>query len=627
MAEGCPTELFDANDLVYSNIDTLFRWAEDRTNEARGALESLASFTIQPVNFSTSYDLQQSLVAFKMPTKPERPNLEIEVPADPGAAPWSQDDEPVADRLNLTEAPRDTIPLPPTLNFGNGPGSFTGVAPTKPTLTTVTVPDAPVLATVARPDLIELDIPEYVPVVIPEFEGIRPTRDFASPINTFVFDEPEYQLAVLNDTKAAILRMLNGDEGYSAPVEQAIFDRAMGREERDAQRAVEESYHDAANRGFDRPPGATAARVAEVRQGVLERRATLSRETMLRADDTQRENLRLAIAQGIALEQTLIGLHNSIYDRLLQAQQTAVRVAIDVFNAEVASFNADQQAYATDAQVYRDRIAAAQQQVDIFRALVEAEKAKADINRELVNAYEAEIRAGLAEVEKYRALVDAKRVESDINSQRIEAFRAEVQAFVGLVDAWGREWDGYRTRTQAEAEKLRAWEIGVNAFTSRIGAWSETQRTEIAKGQFYLSEKDLDLRGYLALLQKFDSALRAETARVGATSEAFQADARMFEAEGRLEDSRQSTNQRTFQLKMEEERTKKELALQSAQVQIQQGIQIAQILLQKLSSLADVYGRLSVSATSAINLGASISASNSKGCTTSYNFSGEVATG
>jgi hypothetical protein len=622
----CPDGTFDANDLVYDNIGTLFRWAEDRSGEARSALENLADFAIQPVNFAVSYNLNQQLLAFSKPEKPDRPELEIQLPEDPGAAPWSQDDQPVADRIKLTEAPKDSLPPSPDLSFGQEPGSFTGIAPTKPGLTTVTLPPEPTLETAIKPTLLELDLPVYDPITLPEFEGIRPVRTFGDVQNTFVFDEPPYQLAVLNETKAAILRILNGDEGFSAPVEQAIFDRAMVREERDGQRAVEEAYHDGANRGFDRPTGATMARVAEVRQGVLERRATVSREVMLRADDTQRENLRLAIAQGIALEQTLIGLHNSIYDRLLQAQQVAVRIALEVYNAQIAAFNADQQAYATDAAVFRDRIAAAQQRVDIFRALVEVEKAKAEINRELVNAYEAEIRAELAKVEQYKALVEAKRVENDINTQRIEAFRAEVQAFVGLVDAWSKEWDGYRTRTQAQAEKLRAYEIGVNAYTARLNAWSETQRTEIAKGQFYLSEKDLDIRGYLALLQKFDSALRAETARVASTSEAFQADARMFEAEGRIEDSRQAANQRGFQLKMEEERTRKELSLRNAEVQIQQGIQVAQILLQKLTSLSDVYGRLAVSATSAINLGASISSSNSKGCSTSYNFSGEVAT-
>ncbi len=625
MADQCGVDLITADQIVAGNIGTLIDWAQQNQSIAREALESLGSFALQPVNFAASYSLQQELFAFTMPAKPQRPDIEFQQPDDIGDAPWENDSDPIASRIDLTDAPRDTLPDPPLLNFGTEPGRFLGTAPSKPSLSPITLPAEPTLPTVTKPTLLELDLPVYEPIDIPAFDGVRPTRDFPDVENTFVFNEPAYDYTQITSIKAAIGRMLAGQEGFSAPVEQAIFDRAVAREDRDASRAVQEAFYDAAARGFDTPPGATMARVAEVRQGILDRRATLSREIMLRADDTQRENLRLAISSGIALEQVLVGLHNSIADRLLQAQRLALQSAIDVLNARIAAYNADQQAYATDAQVYRDRIEAIKTRVDIFRARIEAEKAKAEINRELVQAYEAEIRAMLAQVEVYKTQIDAKKVENEINTQRIEAYRAEVQAFAELVRAWETEWNGYRTRVQSQAEKLRGYEIGVNAYTARLNAWAETNRTEIAKGQFYLGEKDLQVRGYLALLERLNTDIRAESARVDAVARTFEADSRMYEASGRLEDSRQSSNQRQFQLKMEEERTKKELSLQSARVAIEQSIQIAQLVLRKLETLAQVSGQLAASTTSAINMGASISASNSTGCSTNFSFSGEVA--
>lgn len=626
MADQCGVDLITADHIVAGNIGTLIDWAKQNQSLAQSALQNLGSFTIQPLNFNASYDLQQQLFAFNMPTQPPPPGITFNRPPDVGTAPWDQNGDPIADRIKLENAPPDTLGPIPTLNFGKYPSDFTGVRPgSAPPLTPVIVPNAPPLLPVTKPTLLELDLPEYEPIEIPPFTGLRPTRDFPDVENTFVFDEPAYDYTQITSIKAAVARMLAGQEGFSAPVEQAIFDRAVAREDRDASRAVQEAYYDAAGRGFDMPPGATMARVAEVRQGILDRRATLSREIMLRADDTQRENLRLAISSGIALEQVIVGLHNSIADRLLQAQRLALQSAIDVLNARIAVYNADQQAYATDAQVYRDRVAAAAQQVAIFQALVDAEKTKAEINRELVQAYEAEIRAGLAEVERYKALIDGKRVESEINTQRVEAYRAEVQAYAELVRSWEAEWNGYRARVQAESEKLNSYQLGVNAFTAHINAWAETQRTEIAKGQFYLSEKDLQVRGFLALLERFNTDLRAESSRIDALARVFEADARMYEASGRLEESRQSANQRQFVLKMEEERTKKELSLQNSRVAIEQAIQVAQLILRKLETLAQVSGQLAASTTSAINIGASITASNSTNCSTNFSYSGEIA--
>lgn len=626
MADQCGTDIITADQIVGAYTGALFEAAKVAQLNAYEAIENLSNFTVQPLNFNASYNLQQQLYAFQMPTKPVRPDIEFQRPDDIGDAPWEDDSDPIASRISLTEAPRDNLPAPPLLNFGTEPGAFVGTAPSKPALNEITLPAEPTLPAVVKPELLELDLPEYEPITIPEFEGVRPTRDFPDVENTFVFNEPAYDYTQLTSIKAAIARMIAGQEGFSAPVEQAIFDRAVAREDRDASRAVQEAYYDAAGNGWDRPPGATEARVAEVRQTILGRRATLSREIMLRADDTQRENLRLAISSGIALEQVTIGLHNAIADRLLQTQRLALQSAIDVLNARIAAYNADQQAYATDAQVFRDRIEAIKTRVDIFRARVEAEKAKAEINRELVQAYEAEIRAMLATVEVYKTQIDAKKVENEINTQRIEAYRAEVQAFSELVRSWEIQWNGYRSRVQAQSEKLRGYEIGVNAYTARLNAWAETNRTEIAKGQFYLSEKDLQVRGFLALLERFRAELASETSRVDSVARTFEADARMYEASGRLEDSRQSTNQRTFTLQMEEERTKKELNLQSAQVAIQQAIQVAQLILSKLETIAQVSGQLAASTTSALNIGANISASNSNGCSTNFSFTGEIAT-
>lgn len=614
-----------AEAVVNTYGNQFFEWARASRFEASEAFNALETFTIQPVNFNASYNISQALTGFVAPPRPEDPEgLEFGVPSPLDPRPLRPG---AAALIELTEAPNEpgdlsNIALPV---FGPTPGALNIPEPGNgPTLSPITPPAEPVLVDPTAPVLLELDLPVWEPIVIPPFEGVRPTRDFEAPDNTFHYEEPVYSSELLDTVKARLLLMSQGGTGLPAVIEQAIYDRGADRQARDMFRAIQEVYHEVASRGFDRPNGVTEERVAEVRQQGANRRVEMNRDLQINAANIEIENLRNCIAQTIALETVTIGLHNAIADRMLRVEEITIRVAVDILNARIALFNADQMAYQTDAVVYRELINGENLKLEAIKTQLEGEKIKAEINRDLVAIFETQYRIQTARVEQYRALIEAKRVESELNSQLIEQYSAQVRAYAERVRAKGIEWEGYNSRVRAEEIKQRVTEIRAGVWATRMQAWAEGNRTELAKGDFYLREFEADVRSWLGDMERFRAELDAERSRIESITRVFDGQARVYAASASVEESKQQSNQRAFSLHMEQERTKKELDLRGAEVNIQQGIEIGRIILGKLESLARNQTQLAASSMAGLNIGAQISASEQKECQTSYSFSGSI---
>lgn len=93
--------------------------------------------------------------------------------------------------------------------------------------------------------------------------------------------------------------IVNGGTGIPAAIEQAIWDRARGREIAEAGRLEQDAANQFAARGFPMPPGALAARMLEVQQDAANKSATISRDTAIKNVEIEIQNIRFAIEQGL----------------------------------------------------------------------------------------------------------------------------------------------------------------------------------------------------------------------------------------------------------------------------------------------------------------------------------------
>ena len=184
------------------------------------------------------WDLQAPVIAYdppvleagtflrpEAPEAPELPAIDTSVPAAP----------------ELDSIALDTLPAAPVEPDFSGmayrpPAEPNIAAPTRPTDTDVAlldieVPDAPVFVLPDEPELYALDLPEIPDLTIPEFAGVRPTMNLQAPTQGLNWAYQAYDRTHVESIRDQLGTMRIDGLALPAAIEQAIFDRARGRED------------------------------------------------------------------------------------------------------------------------------------------------------------------------------------------------------------------------------------------------------------------------------------------------------------------------------------------------------------------------------------------------------------
>lgn len=618
----CPNWLGDvAVGMVDSAYTTYTGFAMQSFTAAMDALSALEQFTVKPINFSVSYNIDEKLYGIERPEAPKDPKIKFLSPQEPPEPP----------RFSLSDITFDTPPsfneAPPVLTLPPPPGETLPAPPgAAPALVPLTIPAAPTLDFPAIPELIDIVIPSAPSIMLPTFSGVRPSGDIPIPVENFAFTPEQYTSALLDKVTGRVSAMLEGGTGLPAAVAQALRDRAYVAVDAEEARAVQTARDEFASMGWDEPNGMLAARLLQVRQNSQSQRSALSRDIYIRDEEIAIENLRFAVTNGISLESQLISAHNAHMQLSLQAEQFAVDVSIRIFDGRVALFNAQMQAYQVDAQVYRDLIQAELAKLEIFKAQIDAERLKGEINQQAVAIYEQRVRALLAHVEIYKAQIDAVRAQGEANAQQIEAYRTTVQAYAERVRAHTAIWDGYRSRVDAELAKGRVYETLTNAYATRVRAWSDVQTSRAQQQTAQVRMRELELQGWRGQVDTFVALVGAERERVTTELGIFNGLIERFRAQTALEVAAGDAAGRQFQLSMEQERARVDTSLKQAELDIQQLVQLVGLALEKLKTIATVSSQLAASSMSAVNFSAGVSSgrNQSQSCNTNFTYSGEL---
>lgn len=598
----------EINPAIPIVVDGYERYIQQGNNwliQTSSAVNSLANYGVQPIQFGTTFNLTNVEQAFVRPTKPAEPA----VPGITTAVP----DLPTLAALVLKSAgelPGD-IDVSHLLGFTK-PDRVDRAMPTRPDtnypMIPLNMPSRPGYAVPVTPTLEQLGVVAWTPMQFQAFQGVRPS--FAIPVpddGQLAFQELEYTPALASSIQSALGRMMQGESGLPLVLEQAIFDRARAREDRLSRKQVQEVAEEFSQRGFSEPPGPMAARLREVRGDNREKVAALNQGLAIEVARIGVENVRSGVAQGIAWEQVLIAKVEAQNQRALQVAIFAREYALKRVDALVAIANLEQQAYATDAQVWKTLIEGELAKLAELEARIKLEALKGQVNENLIRQYEAQWKGVLAMADLYRTEVEAAKAVNEVNKQTIDKAEVEARIYGTEVDAWGKEKEGYRWDIEAALAPLKAAEIITGAHAQRINGYRAKAEAITAENRIQLDANGQTLDLARLGLQRADGVRQAEIAAVDAVLRRWAGAVAMYQADGSVAQAESASRDRVTALAIEQNRAQADIAVKGQELQVQQMLKIAELMQDKLKTLATVLSQLTAASQSAVNLGASVS--------------------
>ena len=424
----------------------------------------------------------------------------------------------------------DFTQVAPVLVMPTTPSSVLPTAPTAPAISDPVLPSSPVLTFPTAPVLTAITLPEPPSIEVPEFTATIPVDDLVAPTNSFAFYEELYQSELLDELKAKLLAdMQNGGYGIETADESALWDRARSREIEGAMSEMDTLLVDSAARGFPLPPGDLNVALQRAHQRLQDKVSTVSRDIALKRADLYVENRKFTIEQTRQVEQILIGYHNSVMERALNAAKAVLEASIQIFNAQVARYNARLDTYKTEATVFEARVRAALAQTEVYKIQMEGKRLEVDIQRAGIEVYNAQLAGLNTIVNLYKTQMEAAQVQAGVERLRIDAFRALIEAYTSQVQAKVAEFNMFEASIRGQVARVGAYEAEVRAYTATVeGAKAKTNilvarleaQIKVAQNaiEVYKAQADVYKTDIGAQAQTIDAQTKIYGSQVGAFS-------------------------------------------------------------------------------------------------------------
>jgi hypothetical protein len=511
-------------------INTQLATANSFIAQADGFINQVAALAnlnfidpVFPVQFVQSdvTGSAKSELAAQRPVRPTIPTISATAPTAPEI-----DFSPVIPVEVL-----DFVKLAPALDLPVAPSAVLPIAPNAPSITDPVIPDAPVISIPEAPTVLLPNLPSPPSVSLPTFDAQAPFDDLVAPTNSFAFFEQAYSSALLDETKAKLLSDL-ADGGYGIEVsdELALWERARAREFDASQQAIDEVTRFHAARGFSIPPGDLTVAIERSQQALADKMSGVNREILLDRSDRFLKSRQFALGQAKELENILIGFHNSIMERSLNAAKITLEMSVAVFNALVARYNTRVAAYQVEAQVFETKIRSALIQLEIYKAQLDGSRLEVEVQKLAVEAFNAQLAGIQAVVNIYRTRMEAAGIQANIERTRLEAFRGLVDAYTAQVQGKVAEFGMYKARIEGETAKIIAFEAEVRAYTAQVTGAKVKADVQVANLNAEVEQARTRLAAYQGQIEGFKGDLLAQTENLRAVTEVYKTDITAFSA-------------------------------------------------------------------------------------------------
>jgi hypothetical protein len=541
--------------------------------------------------------IQQQLPDYVLPAMPTLPAMPAE-PADPG--------EPTV----LLAPARPTLPTyaapDPTVDE-TAPvyTDYTGSVPF-PTLRNITLPDPPVTQLASL-----------------TFDAVPPVFDFDTPDAAIAqFTADTYSPLMLDDLKTAVLRVLQGGTGIPAEVEDALFERAREREIELSERDVDQVRNESAARGYKYPTGTVNRRIDRLRGDASAKISGLNREQFVTRWQLEVEQFRSVLASAIGLEDLWLKAFSTAEQLRFDAAKMQLDFTLQVFNALVTKINAQAQLFATQAQVYRDRISAEVAKIQAWSAELEGKRLIGELNQQDVAVFVERIKALATNADIYRARVEGFVGKFREVDARVAVFREQLasnQTLAGIYESDVRAFG-----TLNEAQKTRDERFGIKAqiFSTKTEAKKIEYDAILANYNQNFKVAELRRDTFVANSERVREMIAAESGRIDAIVKRYQAIEAQISAKSEVEKARYGLLLAFAQAQIERMKAAADILLKNGEINIQSALQAQNLMIRSRETAATTLAQLAAGLTAAANVNASIS--NSYGNTIGYGYSGEL---
>lgn len=585
------------------------------TEKSNEVFDALRSIELQPVGELPPLDISRSDVAFTWSTTPlngvDLGDLSVDVPPAPAL-------NPIDTSYSFT-----TPVFSPSvvgIHIPDAPASIDLAGlPERPDIDTdVPLPDAPLLSMPVLDNLTDIVIPAYTFPTFGTFDEAAPTFDEAAPNVLVNWSEPAYMSENFDQVKAVIKRIFAGGTGLPPVIEQQMFDRARAREDQTSAKAVAEAFDTFASKGFTMPPGMLVEQVNAAREQSRLATNTLQRDILIKVADTEIENMRFAVQQGLAAENIIFNIFNNAAQRTFEIAKYTVEASLQLYATKVSLFNAMTSAYSTRAQVFKIQLDAQLASLETYKAQLEGQKVISEINQQRVATFNSRVEALRTQVELYKVTMEGAQIRTEAVRTRIEGYKTDVQAYAERIGAQKTVFDAYRTQVEGEVAKVGIIDAEARVFATLMGA-EETKANVRVKGiEAEIGVMQAATQRYAVQLDQAKTLLEGKVARVEAQARVaglgiqylgVQSDANRARAEA--------------EIRIGEQKLQSNIAVAQAQIKryeivLNRALQEAQLKASSLQAAGQMASTLAGGAMAAQHVQASISSSASDGTSVSF---------
>lgn len=613
-AQGTEPWLTGPAKLVTETFSQAQAYADQSFNNAWCFLTALANTggVLNDVVTNVQYTpADTSNIAFQKPVAPDPLALDLTFPVFPG--PFEAGSIYTIDDNKIGDPPTDDS-TPPVLRVIPAPDELDVTAPDNaPDIQTdFNYPDNPVYTLPSVPTLDELDISDPPTIINIPFTQTLPVFSIPVPGNIFSFVEDLYSSDLLTALKVELLdRVQNGGTGLNPTIEQAIWDRARNREDNNSVRSENQIDIEQAARGFSRPPGSHLAAIDQAAQDTQNKNADLSREIAIKQAELEQRNIEFALQTSLALEQSLIQYSNQVNQRAFEVEQFTQQVAIELYNAQVAAFNSQLEAYKAYSVAFEAQVRAQLNELEAYKLELEGESLRLQINQQDIDLYLAQLNGIKLTVDVFNSEIAAVNSQIAGESLKLENYGNEIQNYTAQVQAKRDEYAMFGESVKAEKLKTDIYATEIQAFVSRVQAYASTVDAETTRSETSIKTEDFRLRDYLSRIESITEQTKAKSAEINAQTQAFLGDIQRYSAETGAEESRIEGINTQTRLNITNQQSITDTALKNAQILIENARNSTDLTVEAIKSGASVSGGLAQAALAAMDVGANISGSSS----------------
>ncbi len=474
---------------------------------------------------------------------PSRPTTTLDEIKARVASPPEDNFAPASFVTNYPEINDNTVSAP-DVNIPDAPTFTEELSAEVPYVDSVSNATAPAESVPDKLDGIgSYTIPSPPAVVIPTFGATLPTYSLEVPTTPFAYVEPEYTSALKDALTAKLLSDVeNGGTGLSSDVEDAIWERTRERDDKDYVEAAEKLDSRWAGKGFSLPSGV----LVELHQDLIvddrNQRVERSRDILIKQAELAQVNTHFSITSSLSLEQLELNHANEIYNRALEAEKSVIEFGIAYHNLKIADYNAQMERYKAAAIEQSSRLEAEKLRLDAYRTELLEVEAKSRLDKDLLSEYNHDLERYNNLLKLFAAEQGAVTTGLGIEGLKIDFYKANIDNHRAKVSAQSAEFDSHTATVNGELGKVKLYEAELSAEKLRVDTLSTITDTEIAKLNENIKLQELDLRAFVANVDKYkavasiaNTELATEVSLYGHDIARYASEVGRAEAEARLD--------------------------------------------------------------------------------------------